>query len=302
MQDLLETYPNATLKDICIPRAHDAGIYELNYCLLGNGCNTQTQYLDMKSMLESGVRLFDVRPVLRDGILWTYHATGCGGLGCDGASLESFLQQTKDYLDNHKELVLFDFSNFCDVGSQDAIFLNLLNNILQDRIYTDDGSNTNLFMNRPIQDILGQNETKGKIVLMMDGLTSASENRAEGYFAHSYFRESGSYANKFEFDEMLADQLTKFNNYDENSNTVFSLSYTLTLNDSLAFDCAANPETATSIESLSIDARSKLATTIDNWITNQIITKGKIPNILSIDYANTTVTEQCIKISKFNLE
>ncbi len=299
MQDILVLHPNARLKDISIPGAHDAGVYQLNNCLLGNACNVQTQYLDMKNMLESGVRIFDVRPVYKDGVFWTYHASGCNGIGCDGDNMENFLQQTKDYLDNHNELIIFEVSNFCNTNSQDVSFLNLLNSILADRIYQDDGTITTNFVDRPLQSIL--NDGKGKVVLLMDALNSATENRAEGYFAHSYLRRTGSYANKFIFEEMLANQLSKFNNYDTTSEALFRLSYTLTLNDSLAFDCA-KPGKHTSIESLAVDARAKIAPIFDEWVANGTIIKGKIPHIIYVDFANTTITEQCIKISEFNLE
>jgi hypothetical protein len=41
---------------------------------------------------------------------------------------------------------------------------------------------------------------------------------------------------------------------------------------------------------------------VDEWISGGTITKGKIPNILSVDFANTSVTEQCIRLSKLNIE
>lgn len=301
MQDILEVYPNATLKDLSIPRAHDAGVYEVNNCLLGNACNVQTQYLDMKGMLESGIRVFDVRPVLRNGVFWTYHATACNGAGCDGDNFENFLQQTKDYLDNHNELVIFEITQLCNTDAQDAVFLNLLSSILQDRIYKDDGSVSISFIDRPLNDILGLNTTKGKIVLQIQGLSGATENRGEGYFSPSYIDITGAYANKYIFEEMLADQKTKFNNHDETRDALFRLSFTLTLSDSLAFACVGS-ENPTSIEDLALDARTKIASTFDGWIAEGTIVKGKVPNILSVDFANTTITEQCIKISEFNLE
>ena len=99
MQDLIKKYPskNISLKDICMPRAHDAAMYEVNNCYAGNACNTKTQYRTMKSMLESGIRVFDVRPVLKDGVFWTYHATHCEGFGCDGVLLKTFLDERGIY-------------------------------------------------------------------------------------------------------------------------------------------------------------------------------------------------------------
>ena len=46
MQDLIAKFPNKTitLKKISMPRAHDAGMYEVNNCWAGNACNTKTQH------------------------------------------------------------------------------------------------------------------------------------------------------------------------------------------------------------------------------------------------------------------
>jgi len=301
MQDLIAVYPQATLKDISIPGAHDAGIYELNNCLGGSSCNVQTQYLNMKNMLESGIRFFDVRPVLKDGVFWTYHATSCNGLGCEGDNFENFLQQTKDFLDNHKELVIFEITHFCNTDAEDAAFLNLLTSILEDRIYKDDGSSNSNFIDRAISEVLGVNTDKGKVVLLMDGLTNVTESKSEGFFSHEYIERIGSYANKYIFEEMIEDQLIKFNDYDATGSTIFNLYYTLTLDDSLSIDCVIN-ENAISIEDLAVEARNKITTTFDGWINNDIIVKGKIPNIIYVDFTNTDITEQCIKISEFNLE
>ncbi len=50
MQDMLSsrTGQSITLKDICIPRSHDAGMYILRNCTVGaNACNTQTQHKEL---------------------------------------------------------------------------------------------------------------------------------------------------------------------------------------------------------------------------------------------------------------
>lgn len=110
MQDLIKKFPNKniTLKDISLPRAHDAGMYEINDCFGGNACNTKTQDNNMKTMLEYGIRVFDLRPSFKNGEFWTYHKTSCGGLGCDGIKLISFLEDTRDFLQEHNELVIFE--------------------------------------------------------------------------------------------------------------------------------------------------------------------------------------------------
>ena len=300
MQDLIKKYPskNISLKDICMPRAHDAAMYEVNNCYAGNACNTKTQYRTMKSMLESGIRVFDVRPVLKDGVFWTYHATHCEGFGCDGVLLKTFLDETKTYLENHNELLIFDLTHFCNTSSDDMAFLNLLNTSLGNTIYKQDSTNSNLFINTPLSDIINEN-SGGKVVLKMEDLLA--NNHQEGYFNNTFIPVEGTYANKADAEEMKADQKAKFTAYNSSNESLFRISWTVTMDNALALNCFNEDRNPLSIEDITKDATNLLASTIDEWINNGTIQKAKIPNILSVDFADIFVTEQCIKISEFNL-
>lgn len=300
MQDLIAEYPskNITLKDICVPRAHDAGMYEVNDCFAGNACNTQTQHLSMNNMLEAGVRMFDVRPTYKNGVFWTYHKTQCGGFGCDGVLLADLLTDTKNYLETHNELVVLDISQFCDISYNNADFLSFVNDKLGNLIYKETIPQTVDFINRPLSEILSESNVSGKVVLKMNHVT---ENKSLGYFNYNYVPVVGSYANKYIFEEMKADQLTKFLAYDTSDNILQRLNWTLTLNNTLAANCFEEDE-AVSIQEISLEASEKLESTLDEWIANGTIYKGKIPQVLSTDFANTNTTEQCIRLSKLNIE
>lgn len=298
MQDFIADYPDSTitLKKIAIPRAHDAGMYEINECLGGNACNAQTQNRDMTSMLESGIRVFDVRPSLENGIYWTFHKTNCDGFGCNGVLLKSLLEQTKAYLDKHSELVVLELTHFCNTNPEDAAFLALLNETLGDRIYKQQNTETEAFVNLPLKNILANG---GKVVLVMEGIQE--EDKVQGYFSMNFIDKKGTYANQPYLAEMKADQLQKFQNFTPTSTNIFSLYWTQTMNNALAVNCLQqeNPPT---IEDITKDATAALSKTLDDWMKNGTIAKNKIPNYISVDFANTLVTEQCIKISKFNLE
>lgn len=41
---------------------------------------------------------------------------------------------------------------------------------------------------------------------------------------------------------------------------------------------------------------------MDNLIASNAIRKGKIPNIIFVDFADAFVTNLCIKLSKLNIE
>jgi hypothetical protein len=303
MQDLIAKYPDKdiTLKDICLPRAHDAGIYVLNNCVGGNDCNTKTQYLDMAAMLSTGMRVFDVRPTLINGVYWTYHRTSCGGFGCEGVELRTFLKETKDYLDTHNELLIFEMGHLCNTGSQDPALIALINDVLGSTKYTLNTSLSSEFINTPLKDIIPASESTGKVVLLWDGVESASENRSEGIFSNDFIPLVGRYANNKDIDIVIADQLVKFNNFDETSNGLFMFNYTFTLDAGATMACISLFESAISIESISLDGRDRLAATIDKWIADETITPDKIPNILSIDFGNTIVTEQSIRLSELSL-
>jgi len=304
MQDLIAKYPNEsiTLKDICMPRAHDAGVYTLNNCNGGNECNTKTQYLSMEMMLKSGVRVFDLRPVLINGVYWTFHRTNCGGLGCEGVDLRTFLEETKAYLDEHNELVILEITHLCNTGSQDPGLVALFNDILGNTKYTQNANLANAFIHIPLDEIILTNASQGKVVLLWEDVENFNQNQSEGIFAYNFIPVSGSYSNSKAIDIVIADQLQKFNNFNVHANRLFDFSYTFTLDAGAAVTCLSNPENGVSIESIALEGRDILASTLDTWIANGSIRSGKIPNILSIDFANTIVTKQCIRLSELSLE
>ena len=304
MQDLLKQYPgrDITLKDICLPRAHDAGVYELNNCTAGNACNTQTQYLPMSQMLASGVRVFDLRPVLINGVYWTFHRTNCGGLGCEGVLLRTFLEDTKNYLDAHNELVIFEITHLCNTSSQDPNLIALFNDVLGDTKYTLDSPLSNAFIRTPLSEIIPANGSSGKVVLLWEDVGSANEDASAGIFAYDFIPVSGTYANNKDIDIVIADQVQKMNAFNANSNRLFKFCYTFTLDVGAAATCLSEVENPLSIESIALDGRARLESTINTLIANGTISSAKIPNILSIDFANTTVSEPCIRLSNLSLQ
>jgi hypothetical protein len=71
MQQSLGSLGNRTLRHICMPGSHDAGMSSYHPGTVGaNFANTQTQYLDMYNQLIYGSRYFDLRPVISNG-KWT---------------------------------------------------------------------------------------------------------------------------------------------------------------------------------------------------------------------------------------
>ncbi|HPW86500.1 MAG TPA: hypothetical protein PLU78_04855 [Chitinophagales bacterium] len=303
MQDLIAAYPNknVALKDIMIPGAHDAGLYELSSCTFGaNACNTQTQRLSFEQQLLQGIRIFDVRPTYANRKFFTEHATSCEGLGCKGALLETTYKDVRKFLDTHAELVILEISHYCKTSPSDTALLSLTSRILGDRIYKEETPNTTPFTRRPLQDIIGSNTT-GKVVLIYEGIADNAENRAKGMFASTLLLREGRWINSHYLADMLRDQVKEYNNFSNESDKLFQFSWQITQNELQAINCALNPN-APSIQKCADSANAVINTTLSQLITDNEIRKGRIPNIIYLDYSASFVTRECIRISLLNLE
>ena len=73
MQATLDTIGHLRLRDIAIPASHDSGIDTLSKRKGGVPYNTVTQSRPIYSQLRAGARVFDIRPVLRNGEFVTAH-------------------------------------------------------------------------------------------------------------------------------------------------------------------------------------------------------------------------------------
>ena len=51
-----------------------------------------------------------------------------------------------------------------------------------------------------------------------------------------------------------------------------------------------------------VSQNGALAPQLDLLIEHGDIAKGQIPHVLSVDYADTFVTEQCLRLSRLNLD
>ena len=303
MQDLIAQYPNQaiTLKDISMPRAHDAGIYELNTCTAGNACNTQTQDQPMGTMLEMGIRVFDVRPSLIQDEYWTYHRSSCGGLGCEGVRLQTFLEETKMFLASHNELVIFELNHLCNTNSEDPGLIALFQEVLGSSLYTISTPLAASFISTPLDEIIPLYNNEGRVILLFEDLDITNDFTEQGMFGYDFIPISGSYSNSPDVELVVADQLQKIQSFNPASNQLFKFSYTFTLDIANQVACLSNIDFASSINEIALDGRARMTSTIDAWIANGTITSDKIPNIFSVDYCNTAVTMECIRLSELSL-
>ncbi|MCO5231869.1 MAG: hypothetical protein M9958_12030 [Chitinophagales bacterium] len=303
MSQLMEESPNEEIyfSDIFIPAAHDAGMYILRKCNLGaNSCNTQTQKYDIKTQLEVGYRMFDIRPAKVGDKYYAQHTTSCGGLGCQGDFLKNILQYTNDYLENNNEVVIFVLSHFCRIQATDTIFTNMLQDILGGKIYKEI-DNEPYFANWSLNKILGENPTHGKIILMFDeGYEDNLSNRRNGYFSSEIMQLVGGWSNKSSYEELKNDQLSKFKNYQPTPTSIFQFSYQLTQNETLAVSCALGQQ-GNSIYALSQQSNPDFPIVINRLIESHEILPQKIPNIFWCDYGDKWMIDIALQVSKIGL-
>lgn len=303
MHDLMALYPdkNIALIDVMMPGAHDAGMYELNGCSFGaNYCNTETQLLNFGDQLKQGIRIFDVRPAVADRKFYTQHATDCNGLGCKGAMLSTIFTDINNFLDTHAELVILEISHYCGTSITDTAFLNLTTRLLGDKIYKETATPAVSFIHQPLKEIIGTG-TSGKVLLIYEGVANNATNRANGFFSDAILPKEGRWTNSHYLKDMKQGQLNEYNNFSNDGEHLFQFSWQITQNELQAINCALNPN-ATTIHQTADSANIQLAPTMDSLISANQIRKGRIPNIIYLDYSEKFVTKECIKISKMNLE
>ncbi len=301
MTDIIVNHKeDVSIKDIAMPGAHDAGTYVLTSCSFGaNECNTQTQNKSTREMLERGVRSFDIRPMIAENDYFTQHVTDCGGLGCRGDYLSNMFEETKTFLDNHSELVIYFFTHFCDTGYNDSELISLIQSTFGDRLYTESSPSSSLFMNLPLRDIVDINAAKGKVLILFEDAPNDAALKEQGIFSYAHLGLVGSYSNSYDLEYMKNDQAQKFNNFDENSNNIFEMSWTMTLDATLSVACALNQ--SQSIEFYATGANNDLIPSMNDWISNGTIRSGKIPNIIWVDFADTFVADACFRINEVNI-
>ena len=215
--------------------------------------------------------------------------------------MENILQQTRNYLDEHSELVVFLFSHWCNTNYDDTDLHDLVDGIVGDRLYKEDGSISGNFLDAPLDRVLDKNGAKGKLLILYENAPDDATMKANGIFPYSYLPMTGSYANSYDLAFMSNNQLEKFNNFDASGNTLFEMSWTMTLDVEASINCFVNPD-GPSIESYAIGANNQLADSMEEWIANGTITKEKRPNVINVDFADEFVTDVCIRLNRLSFE
>jgi hypothetical protein len=305
MGDMLRSHPAAdiALVNICLPGAHDAGMYLTQHCTaFANTGNTRTQYLPMKQQLEAGIRIYDLRPWLYDGEFYAHHSTHCDGLGCKGDKVSNMLLAVREFLDIHHELVLLVISHYCHTSPSDSAFLSLLNTTLGDHIYKQP-TNTNMpLIQTPLRQLLGGDNHTGKVILLMDGAEKNAAAKAHGYFNSDELHTAGGWSDDNMLPLLTAHQVQRFTAYKGNGNTMYEWAWQITQHDGQAVRSALAPHARVAIYKGAHKANLVLPSILDSLIHTGTIHKGKIPNILWSDMVDTAVVRQCMKLTRVSID
>ena len=238
------------------------------------------------------------------------HGPGVGAFGSAGRPLASALSDVATFLGQTKgthELIVLKFSHFGEIGLDsehiwkysdltDTAYDNIVGmvaNKLGPYLFKSSDSTINLNQ-LTMQTLSGASNT---VLAVFDLGTQGSNDfpsskvdTANGIFGYQDYMTNppagitpnivvfDQYANSDNLDKMIADQKTKFENWQPQANRSFLLSWTLTMG--ISDQINGSP----CISQLANEADQALAANLDTWIADKTITATKKPNFLLLDY------------------
>lgn len=221
MQQSMGSLANRTLKHICMPGSHDAGMTTFTPGTIGaNYANTQTQYLNFYQQLMAGSRFFDLRPVLSNGQWVSGHYSALENdiediwLGGNGQTVASIIQQINDFTAKYQELVIINLSHTLDTDnkykdlSQDQwnkLFDTLKG--INNRYIVADPGNTD-FTSKVLGDFITDRASVFIFAQLPNGI-SLGNYASQGFYSSANFPYYDSYSNTNNRDNMKSDQLKK---------------------------------------------------------------------------------------------
>ncbi|KAF2191085.1 PLC-like phosphodiesterase [Zopfia rhizophila CBS 207.26] len=287
MQQSMGSLGNRTLKQICMPGSHDAGMSTFRPGTIGaHFANTQAQYFDMYQQLMVGSRYFDLRPVISNGqwVSGHYSEVGDVWLGGNGQAIADIVKQINQFTSQYKELIIINLSHTLDTDndykelSQDQWnkLFDTLKGINSRFTITNPGKTD--FSNKVLGDFI-TDRSSVFIFAQLPGGISLGDYANQGFFNQDNFPIYDSYSNSNKAADMQRDQLQKLK---DNRNLVADagkrkdkfhiLSWTLTQQpeDVLNFDKA--------IMNLGVSVFDDLISNAYNSFTPE-----SFPNVLYVD-------------------
>ena len=287
MQQSMGSLANRTLRHICMPGSHDAGMNQYHPGTVGaDFANTQAQYLDVYHQLIAGSRYFDLRPVISDGQWTSGHYSSLDGVwvGGNGQSVADMISQVNQFTAQYKELVIINLSHTLDTdnGYQDLsqdqwnqLFDTLKG--INNRYTVSNPGNTD-FSNNVLGDFI-TDRASVFIMAQLPGGINLGDYANQGFFSGDNWPLFDSYANSNSLATMQADQINKLH---QNRNVVASdadrkdtfSTFSWTLTQQVAD--VLNPDRAI----LNLAASAFDALVSEGW---NAFTPQSFPNVLFVD-------------------
>ena len=293
MQNNLGLLGSRTLRQICMPGTHDAGMSTVaSGTLFSDSCNTQTQTTGILGQLQAGSRYFDIRPVISGGQYLTGHYSDIGSgstntwQGGNGQSIASIISDINSFTASNGELIILNLSADLDTdlgnGSYAAFTQaqwNALLSILQ-------GGISNLFVysasdlsTLPLNTYIG-NGNAAVVVIVSPAASGISlgSYANQGFYPAANFPSYNVYSDTNDLNTMTSDQISKLQAQRTNPNSVFFLlSWTLTQDSLQAAACPITGGSSTSILDLANTANAQLSQILP------ACTSQSYPNVIYID-------------------
>ncbi|KAF2814969.1 PLC-like phosphodiesterase [Mytilinidion resinicola] len=217
MQQSLGSIGNRTLRHICMPGSHDAGMSSYSPGTVGaNFENTQAQYLDMYNQLLYGSRFFDLRPVISDGNFVSGHYSEVESVwvGGNGQSLADIISAVNKFTAQYHEMIIINLSHTLNTDSNYADLTQAEWNRLWDQLkginnlVLDPNPGNTDYTTKVLNDFIGNSPSVFVINQLPNGI-SLGNYATQGFFSSANFPMFDSYSDSNSAATMEADQLQK---------------------------------------------------------------------------------------------
>jgi hypothetical protein len=298
MSESLSTLGPKTLRQLCLPGTHDAGMSTfVPGTAFAAPCNTLTQTSSILGQLQLGSRYFDIRPVIHAGQFYTGHYTELSiagrntWQGANGQSMASVISDINAYTQDNPELVILYLSHDLDtdVGNSqyaafsqaqwDSLLTQMQENISHLKVVLA-GDISQLTLN----EYIGNGQAAVIVVVDASGSNiDIGAFAAQGFYTASQYAVYNEYSDTNDLNQMTADQLAKMQAQRPSADApLFLLSWTLTQSTLQAATCGTG--LSKSIISLAGQANSVLAEAL-----LPACSVDCFPNIIYIDNINAGV-------------
>lgn len=248
MHSNLATLDSRSIRQICMPGSHDAGMSVRNGgTVFGVDDNIITQRGNVAFQLQCGSRYFDIRPAISAGRFVAGHYSALGDKswqGGNGQSLDDVIREINDFASRNKELIIIDLSHDIntDVGNKhyrpfnqeewDRLF-GQLKSTLKNLYIASDPRNVDLTTIR-LGDII-RDRAAVIVIARCHSSISLEKCNDQGIYRGGQFPIYDSYSNSPRVDQMSKDQLQKMAAQRTSPDSrFFLLSWTLTQDATLA--------------------------------------------------------------------